>query len=81
MIKGSCNCGAISFEVTGPVRSVIVRSDDNTHFEAFVVSSDFEGKRPIQRHQMIYAALGSRMGNEIHALSIQALTPDEASGR
>ena len=54
-----------------------VVSDDNTHFEAIVVSADFVGKRQLQRHQMIYATLGQRMGNEIHALSIKALTPEE----
>ena len=56
----------------------IVTSDDNTHFEAEVVCSAFEGKRALQRHQMVYAALGDRMGGEIHALSIRALTPGEA---
>ena len=58
-----------------------VASADNTHFEAVVISPDFEGKRPIQRHQMIYACLGDRMGGEIHALSIQAFTPDEWQSR
>lgn len=58
-----------------------VASDDNTHFEAVVISGDFEGKRLLQRHQMIYACLGERMGGEIHALSIQAFTPDEWHAR
>jgi len=58
-----------------------VHSDDETHFEAEVVCTAFAGKRPLQRHQMVYAALGERMGGEIHALSIQALTPDEVSAR
>jgi acid stress-induced BolA-like protein IbaG/YrbA len=56
---------------------VHVRSDDNTHFEALVVSTEFAGKRPLQRHQMIYRTLGDAMGGVIHALSIQALTPEE----
>lgn len=56
-----------------------VRSDDNTHYEAIVIARAFDGKRPLQRHQMVYAALGDRMGDEIHALSIQAMTPDEAA--
>jgi len=60
--------------------TVTVRSDDNTHFEAEVIASAFAGKRPLQRHQMVYAALGDKMGGEIHALSIQALTPEESSG-
>ena len=56
---------------------VKVMSDDNTHFEALVVAAEFEGKRPIARHQMVYKCLGALVGNEIHALSIKALTPDE----
>ncbi len=56
---------------------VDVASNDNTHFEAVVVSDDFEGLRPLARHQLVYKTLGALVGNEIHALSIQALTPDE----
>jgi acid stress-induced BolA-like protein IbaG/YrbA len=56
---------------------VKVASDDNTHFEALVVAAEFEGKRPIARHQLVYRSLGKLVGNEIHALSIKALTPDE----
>ncbi len=56
---------------------VKVASDDNTHFEALVVAAEFEGKRPIARHQLVYRCLGTLVGNEIHALSIKALTPDE----
>ena len=56
---------------------VTVASDDNTHFEAVVVAAEFEGKRPIARHQLVYHCLGKLVGNEIHALSIKALTPDE----
>jgi stress-induced morphogen len=41
------------------------------------VSAEFAGKRPLQRHQMVYRTLGNAMGGVIHALSIQALTPDE----
>jgi acid stress-induced BolA-like protein IbaG/YrbA len=57
-----------------------VLSDDNTHFEAVVICSGFAGKRPLQRHQMVYAALGDKIGGDIHALSIKALTPDESAG-
>ena len=56
---------------------VKVMSDDNTHFEALVVAAEFEGKRPIARHQLVYRSLGKLVGNEIHALSIKALTPEE----
>jgi acid stress-induced BolA-like protein IbaG/YrbA len=60
-----------------PDAEVRVLTDDDTHFEALVVARQFEGKRPLQRHQLVYAGLGARMGREIHALSIQAFTPDE----
>jgi acid stress-induced BolA-like protein IbaG/YrbA len=50
---------------------------DGQHFYATIVSDAFDGKRPIQRHQLVYAALGDRMKEEIHALSMKTLTPDE----
>lgn len=50
---------------------------DGQHFYATVVSAEFEGKRLIQRHQLVYAALGDRMKAEVHALSIKAFTPTE----
>lgn len=56
-----------------------VVSDDNTHFQALVVSPAFEGERPLKRHQMVYACLGERVGTDIHALSIRAFTPEEWS--
>jgi len=56
---------------------VKVMSDDNTHFQALVVAAEFEGKRSLARHQLVYKCLGTLVGNEIHALSITALTPDE----
>ena len=57
--------------------TVRVRGDDGAHFEALVVAEEFSGKRPLARHQLVYKCLGSLVGNEIHALSIRALTPDE----
>lgn len=60
-----------------PAAEVEVRSDDDVHFSTLVVSEDFEGLRPLQRHQLIYRTLGDRMGGEIHALAIRALTPAE----
>mgnify|MGYP003630466578 CR=1 FL=1 len=50
---------------------------DGSHFNAVIVSNEFEGKRLIQRHQLVYAALGDRMREEIHALSMKTLTPEE----
>jgi len=52
-------------------------SGDGSHFEALIVSAAFEGKRLIARHQVVYAALGDRMKEEIHALSMKTLTPEE----
>lgn len=60
-----------------PGANVQVFSEDDTHFEALVISAVFEGKRQLQRHQMVYKTLGDLMGGEIHALSIQAKTPEE----
>lgn len=50
---------------------------DGQHFTAIIVSPAFTGKRLIQRHQLVYAALGDRMREEIHALSMKTLTPEE----
>ncbi|HWG69244.1 MAG TPA: BolA/IbaG family iron-sulfur metabolism protein [Steroidobacteraceae bacterium] len=58
-----------------------VRSEDNVHFEAMVISAAFAGKRSVQRHQLVYATLGAAMGNEIHALALQVYTPDEFAGQ
>ena len=53
---------------------------DGRHFSALIVSPAFAGKRPIQRHQIVYAVLGDRMREEIHALSMKTLTPEEYGG-
>ena len=50
---------------------------DGQHFQALVVSAQFAGKNRVQRHQLVYQALGERMREEIHALSMQTLTPEE----
>jgi acid stress-induced BolA-like protein IbaG/YrbA len=54
-----------------------VSGPDGTHFDALIVSDQFSGRSMVQRHQLVYRALGERMGREIHALSMQTLTPDE----
>ena len=53
---------------------------DGRHFTALIVSPAFAGTRLIQRHQIVYAALGDRMREEIHALSMKTLTPEEYKG-
>ena len=50
---------------------------DGRHFFATIVSPAFEGASRIQRHQQVYAALGERMREQIHALSMKTLTPAE----
>ena len=54
---------------------------DGRHWSAVIVSAEFAGLRPIQRHQRVYAALGERMREEIHALSMTTLTPGEWAAR
>jgi acid stress-induced BolA-like protein IbaG/YrbA len=62
-----------------PGAQVRVSSPDDTHFEAVIVAPQFEGKRTLQRHQLVYGTLGARMGREIHALTMQVLSPQEAA--
>ncbi len=50
---------------------------DGQHFQALIVSDEFAGRNRVQRHQLVYAALGERMREEIHALSMRTLTPQE----
>ena len=63
-----------------PGAEVRVESDDDTHFSARVVAREFAQLRTLARNQLVYRTLGELMGREIHALSIEALTPEE-SGR
>jgi len=61
-----------------PGAQVRVESDDHTHFSARVVAQQFAQLRTLARHQLVYRTLGELMGREIHALSIEALTPEES---
>jgi acid stress-induced BolA-like protein IbaG/YrbA len=66
LIASNLKCEYI--EVTG----------DGRHWDAVIVSPEFEGKRSVQRHQRVYATLGDKMKtDEVHALSIKACTPAE----
>ena len=51
---------------------------DGDHYAAFVVSPAFRGKTRVQQHQMVYQALRGKMGNELHALALQAGVPEDA---
>ena len=56
----------------------IALEGDGRHWYATIVSAEFDGKRPIARHQMVYATLGAKIQNdEVHALSMKTLTPGE----
>lgn len=50
---------------------------DGDHYAAYIEAKSFEGKSRVQQHQMVYAALQGRMGNELHALAIQTSIPEE----
>jgi acid stress-induced BolA-like protein IbaG/YrbA len=65
-----------SIEAALPCQHVEVLGDGE-HFQALVVSEQFAGRSRVQRHQLVYAALGDRMREEIHALSMRTLTPQE----
>jgi acid stress-induced BolA-like protein IbaG/YrbA len=68
-------------EIALPGATVRVESDDNVHFSALVIAPQFAGMRTLQRHQLVYRALGGAMGGEIHALSLDTPTPEEWAGR
>ncbi len=54
---------------------------DGHHFEALIVSPEFRGKSMVQQHQLVYRALGDRMREEIHALSMKTYTPEQWAER
>jgi acid stress-induced BolA-like protein IbaG/YrbA len=54
-----------------------VEGDDGHHFSAIIVSAEFRDKNMVQQHQLVYRALGKKMEQEIHALSMKTLTPEQ----
>lgn len=52
--------------------------DGRGHFQVRILSRQFEGKRTVERHRMVYAALGTLMQTDIHALGLVALSPEDA---
>lgn len=60
-----------------PGADVAVTGDDGVHFEAVVRYAAFAGKPTLARHRMVYATLGSLMGNEIHALGLRTELPEK----
>ncbi|MEO6565296.1 MAG: BolA family protein [Casimicrobiaceae bacterium] len=70
----------LSLEAGLPCEHVEV-TGDGAHFEAIVVSTAFAGLTRVRQHQLVYGALGDRMREEIHALSMQTLTPAQWAER
>lgn len=68
-------------EAALPCEHVQVEGDDGRHFEALIVSAQFVGKNTVQQHQMVYKSLGDHMKQEIHALSMRTLTPEQWAHR
>jgi acid stress-induced BolA-like protein IbaG/YrbA len=68
-------------EAALPGATVRVASEDGVHFAALVVAPQFAGLRPLQRHQLVYRALGGAVGGAIHALQLETPTPEEWAKR
>jgi len=66
-----------TFIAAGLDCAVLEVEGDGRHFFATIVSPEFEGMSRVRRHQRVYAALGDRMREQIHALSMKTLTPTE----
>ena len=52
--------------------------DGRGHFNVRILSRHFSGKKTVERHRMVYSALGSLMQTDIHALGVTALSPDDS---
>jgi acid stress-induced BolA-like protein IbaG/YrbA len=62
---------------TGVAGAEVMVQGDGDHFEATVVSEQFEGKSMVQQHQMVYGVLGDLMQGQVHALALRTLTPQQ----
>ncbi len=75
------NAGEIEQMIKDAMPDAEVRIDDlrgdGDHYAAFISSCAFKGKTRVQQHQMVYAALRGRMGNELHALALQTSAPED----
>ena len=67
----------VEAKLPGSKANVRDMTGTNDHFELYVVAAQFEGKSLVDRHRMVYGVLGSVVGNEIHALALKTLTPNE----
>jgi len=71
-IEGLIRAGIPDAEVT-----IVDLAGDGDHYSARVVSRSFAGLTRVQQHQKVYAALGGRMGGQLHALQLQTAAPEE----
>ena len=75
------SAGEIEQMIKEAIPDAEVRIDDlrgdGDHYAAVITSSSFAGKTRVQQHQMVYAALQGRMGNELHALALQTSAPSD----
>lgn len=61
-----------------PGAEVEVTTDGQGHYLAVVIAKEFDGQRSLRRHQLVYGTLGQRVGQDIHALALKTMTPEEA---
>jgi len=66
-----------SIKTALPCTWIKVMGEDGHHFSAVIVSELFQGKNTVKQHQLVYQALGDRMREEIHALSMKTYTPEQ----
>ncbi len=66
-------------ETSMPCDLVHVEGDDGQHFHATIVSAEFQGINMVKQHQLVYKALGDKMKQDIHALSMKTFTPEQWS--
>ncbi len=66
---------AIIAALPGAVVEMTDLAGDNDHWAAKVTAPQFAGKSRVQQHKMVYAALGGRMGGELHALQVTTVVP------
>lgn len=66
-----------SIKAALPCIWIRVEGNDGHHFSAVIVSESFQGKNIVKQHQLVYQALGERMREEIHALSMKTYTPEQ----
>ncbi len=75
------SAGEIEQMIKESIPDAVVRIDDlrgdGDHYAASISSNEFKGKTRVQQHQMVYAALQGRMGNELHALALQTSAPED----